>query len=51
MAGAMFFIGTFVFFSIFLLALIGGLVWEVFTVVSQSLRIEELKQIDSDIQY
>lgn len=47
----MFFIGTFVFFSIFLLALIGGLVWEVFTVVSQSLRIEELKQIDSDIQY
>jgi len=34
MVSAMLFVGSFEFFSIFLLALIGGLVWEVFTVVS-----------------
>lgn len=33
----MLFIGSFEFLSIFLLALIGGLVWEVFTIVSLSL--------------
>ncbi|CAD8063596.1 unnamed protein product [Paramecium primaurelia] len=38
MLSAMLFVGSFEFFSIFLLALIGGLVWEVFTVVSQSLK-------------
>jgi two pore calcium channel protein 1/two pore calcium channel protein 3 len=31
------FVGSFIFLSIFLLALIGGLVWEVFTVVSKTL--------------
>ncbi|CAD8079364.1 unnamed protein product [Paramecium sonneborni] len=38
MLSAMLFVGSFEFFSIFLLALIGGLVWEVFVVVSQSLK-------------
>ena len=34
MLSAMIFVGSFEFLSIFLLALIGGLVWEVFSVVS-----------------
>ncbi|CAD8066114.1 unnamed protein product [Paramecium primaurelia] len=38
MLSAMLFVGSFEFLSIFLLALIGGLVWEVFSVVSMQLR-------------
>lgn len=38
MLSAMIFVGSFEFLSIFLLALIGGLVWEVFSVVSTQLR-------------
>ncbi|CAD8091578.1 unnamed protein product [Paramecium sonneborni] len=41
MLSAMLFVGSFEFFSIFLLALIGGLVWEVFVIVSQSLKQSE----------
>ncbi|CAD8206226.1 unnamed protein product [Paramecium pentaurelia] len=40
----MIFVGSFVFLSIFLLALIGGLVWEVFTVVSKTLFQQELEK-------
>ncbi|CAK69287.1 unnamed protein product (macronuclear) [Paramecium tetraurelia] len=40
----MIFVGSFVFLSIFLLALIGGLVWEVFTVVSKTLFEQEMEQ-------
>ena len=36
-----FFFGSFVFLSIFLQALLGGLVWEVFNVVSYSLKVNE----------
>jgi len=46
----MIFVGSFIFLSIFLLALIGGLVWEVFTVVSISLKADELKD-DPQINY
>ncbi|CAD8055958.1 unnamed protein product [Paramecium primaurelia] len=51
MVSAMLFVGSFEFFSIFLLALIGGLVWEVFTVVSQSLKQEEdrLSQLENNL--
>ncbi|CAD8077769.1 unnamed protein product [Paramecium sonneborni] len=41
MLSAMLFVGSFEFLSIFLLALIGGLVWEVFSVVSMQLRQSE----------
>ncbi|CAD8206175.1 unnamed protein product [Paramecium octaurelia] len=44
LAVPMIFVGSFVFLSIFLLALIGGLVWEVFTVVSKTLFEQELEQ-------
>lgn len=47
---AMAFVGSFVFLSIFLLALIGGLVWEVFTVVSLSLVREERMEHENDLQ-
>jgi two pore calcium channel protein 1/two pore calcium channel protein 3 len=41
MVSAMVFIGSFEFVSLFLLSLIGGLVWEVFSIVSLSMKEEE----------
>ena len=44
-AGVAVFYGTFVFLSIFLLALIGGLVWEVFTIIDKRVDMEELEEV------
>ncbi|CAD8182723.1 unnamed protein product [Paramecium octaurelia] len=49
MFSAMVFIGSFEFLSIFLLALISGLVWEVFTIVSLSIKQED-EQIEDEIE-
>ncbi|CAD8119924.1 unnamed protein product [Paramecium sonneborni] len=48
MFSAMIFIGSFEFLSIFLLALISGLVWEVFTIVSLSIKQEDEQLEDQD---
>ncbi|CAD8124310.1 unnamed protein product [Paramecium sonneborni] len=46
----MIFVGSFVFLSIFLLALVGGLIWEVFTVISKILFEQEIDKYSLEVR-